>query len=97
LALRLEVEAITRLDQGIPLWVDAGRQSERELSSEILGGEGKHADRLEAQLDLVRQIAEQRYRSQQIHDQERRHRASGYGGMPANQTGSDRSSERMHN
>jgi bacterioferritin len=91
LALRLEVEAITRLDQGIPLCIDAERQRERErereLSSEILEGEGEHADWLEAQLDLVKQIGEKQNRSQQIHDHERRHRASGYGGMPANQTG----------
>jgi bacterioferritin len=68
LALRLEVEAIARLNRGIPLCVERNDNGSRELLSEILEGEEEHADWLETQLELVSQIGEAQYLSQQIHD-----------------------------
>ena len=40
----------------------------RELLEEILVGEESHADWLEAQLELVRQLGDAHYLAQHIHD-----------------------------
>ncbi len=68
LALALEHEAILRLNGGIALCVDLGDNGSRELLETILVGEEEHADWLEAQLELVRQVGEPNYLAQQIHD-----------------------------
>jgi bacterioferritin len=68
LALELEREAITRLNGGIARCVELGDNGSRELLDDILVGEESHADWLEAQLELVRQLGDAHYLSQQIHD-----------------------------
>ena len=40
----------------------------RELLEGILEGEEEHADWLEAQLELIRQVGDAHYLAQQIHD-----------------------------
>jgi len=66
LALELEQAAIERLNRGIALCVERGDNGSRELLEGILTGEEGHADWLEAQLELVRQVGEAHYLAQQI-------------------------------
>jgi bacterioferritin len=68
LALELEREAIGRLNPGIANCVELGDNGSRELLEEILIGEESHADWLESQLELVRQLGDAHYLAQQIHD-----------------------------
>jgi bacterioferritin len=68
LALQLEVEAVARLNNGIARCVELGDNGSRELLENILEGEEDHADWLEAQLELIRQIGDSAYLAQQIHD-----------------------------
>ena len=68
LALELEHEAIDRLNRGIARCVELGDNGSRELLEEILVGEESHADWLEAQLELVRQLGDAHYLAQHIHD-----------------------------
>ena len=68
LALDVEREAIARLNRGIALCVNAGDNGTRDLLANILTGEEEHADWLETQLELVRQVGESFYLSQQIHE-----------------------------
>jgi len=66
LALDLERSAIDRLNAGIASCVAAGDNGSRELLDDILEGEEAHADWIETQLELLRQVGEQHYLSQQI-------------------------------
>lgn len=66
LALEVEVEAIDRLNKGIATCTEVGDNGSRELLEGILTGEEEHADWLEAQLELIRQVGEAHYLSQQI-------------------------------
>ena len=68
LALDLEHEAIERLNRGIARCVELADNGSRELLEEILVGEESHADWLEAQLELVRQLGDANYLAQHIHD-----------------------------
>jgi bacterioferritin len=68
LALELEREAIDRLNRGIARCVELADNGSRELLEDILVGEESHADWLEAQLELVRQLGDAHYLAQQIHD-----------------------------
>jgi bacterioferritin len=68
LALALEVEAIERLNHGIARCTELGDNGTRDLLAEILHGEEDHADWLRTQLELVSQVGESAYLSQQIHD-----------------------------
>jgi bacterioferritin len=68
LALELEVAAIERLNRGIELCVNLSDNGSRELLETILEGEEDHADWLEAQLELIRQVGEAHYLAQQIRD-----------------------------
>jgi bacterioferritin len=68
LDLELEREAIARFNAGIAKAVELGDNGTRELLEEMLVSEEEHADWLEAQLNLVEQVGEQLYLSQQIHD-----------------------------
>jgi bacterioferritin len=63
----LEREAIPRLNKAIGLAVKVKDNGSRELLEEILTSEEEHADWLEAQLELVKQVGEQNYLAQQIH------------------------------
>ncbi len=64
----LELDAISRLNKSIALAVDVGDNGSRELLEEILVSEEEHADWLEAQLELIKQVGEQNYLAQQIRD-----------------------------
>src|ERR687896_1038114 len=68
LALDLEREAIERLNRGIALCVDRSDNGSRDLLQEILDGEEDHADWLETQLELVGQVGDANYLSQQIRE-----------------------------
>ncbi len=68
LALELETAAIARLQAGIELCERESDNGSRQLLEEILTGEEEHADWLETQLELVRQLGEPFYLSQQIRD-----------------------------
>ncbi|HUF84526.1 MAG TPA: bacterioferritin [Acidimicrobiia bacterium] len=68
LDLELERVAIERLNRGIALCVAEGDNGSRELLEDILEGEEDHADWLESQLELIRQVGEAHYLAQQIHD-----------------------------
>lgn len=68
LALDLEHEAVERLNRGIALCVERGDNGSRELLEGILEGEEEHADWLEAQLELIRQVGDAHYLAQQIRD-----------------------------
>lgn len=68
LALDLEREAIARLNRGIAQCRDRGDNGSRDLLEDILEGEEEHADWLESQLDLIRQVGDAHYLAQQIHD-----------------------------
>jgi bacterioferritin len=66
LALDVETEAIARLNRGIALCAELGDNGSREVAETILAGEEEHADWLETQLELIRQVGEAHYLSQQI-------------------------------
>jgi bacterioferritin len=68
LGLDLEREAIDRLNKGIARCSDAGDNGSRDLLEEIRDGEEEHADWLETQLELIRQIGEAHYLAQQVRD-----------------------------
>jgi bacterioferritin len=68
LGLELERQAIDRLNGGIALCVQHGDNGSRELLEKILIGEEEHADWLEAQLGLIRQLGDAHYLAQQIRD-----------------------------
>ncbi|HEX2040597.1 MAG TPA: bacterioferritin [Acidimicrobiales bacterium] len=68
LALDLEREAVERLNRGIALCTERGDHGSRELLDDILEGEEEHADWLETQLELVRQVGEPHYLAQQIRE-----------------------------
>ncbi len=66
LALQVETEAIERLNRGIALCTEVGDNGSREVAETILAGEEEHADWLETQLELIRQVGEPHYLAQQI-------------------------------
>jgi bacterioferritin len=68
LALELEHEAIDRLNRGIALCSARSDNGSRDLLEDTLEGEEDHADWLESQLELIRQIGEANYLAQQLHD-----------------------------
>jgi bacterioferritin len=68
LALATETEAIARYNRAIALSVAEGDNGTRELLEGHLTGEEHHADWLEAQLDLIRQVGLENYLTQQIRD-----------------------------
>jgi len=66
LDLDVEKEAIARLNAGIETARAQGDNGSRELLEKILHGEEEHANWLEAQLELVKQVGEGHYLAQQI-------------------------------
>jgi bacterioferritin len=68
LALLTETEAIARYNAAIALSVAEGDNGTRELLEDKLTGEEHHADWLESQLELIRQVGIENYLAQQIHD-----------------------------
>jgi len=63
----LEVEAVGRLNKAIGLAVEVEDNGTRELLEKILTSEEEHVNWLEAQLELIKQVGEQNYLSEQIH------------------------------
>ena len=66
--LQLEYTAIGFLNQGIAAARTAGDNASEDLFTRILVSEEEHTDWLETQLELIRQVGEQNYLSQQIKD-----------------------------
>ncbi len=64
----VECVAIPLLNKGIQLCRDAGDNGSEDLLTKILVAEEEHADWLEAQFDLMKQVGEANYLSQQIRD-----------------------------
>jgi bacterioferritin len=67
LALNLETEAISRLNEGIVLCLEKSDHGTRTLLEHILEGEEEHADWLETQLRLIDHLGEQLYLAQHVH------------------------------
>jgi bacterioferritin len=68
LDLDVEYTSIKRLNDGIAVAVEVGDNASRVLLETILVGEEDHADWLETQLEAMRQLGEQSYLAQQLHD-----------------------------
>ena len=68
LDLQVEYEAVKRFNDGVALSVELGDNATRHLLEEMLVSEEDHADWLETQLELMRQVGEQNYLAQQLHD-----------------------------
>jgi len=64
--LQLEYTAIAFLNAGIDTARKAGDNASEDLFTKILVSEEEHADWLETQLELIRQVGEQNYLAQQI-------------------------------
>ncbi len=64
--LELEAAAIARYNRGIALCVAEGDNGTRELLERQLVGEEAHADWIESQLELIRQVGLENYLAQQI-------------------------------
>jgi len=64
--LQLEYAAITFLNQGIAAARTAGDNTTEEMMTKILVSEEEHTDWIETQLELIRQVGDQNYLSQQI-------------------------------
>jgi bacterioferritin len=64
--LQLEYSAIGFLNQGIVAARNANDNATEDLMTKILVSEEEHTDWLETQLELIRQVGEQNYLSQQI-------------------------------
>ena len=68
LDLDLEKAAVERYNRGVALAVEKGDNGSRELLEELLTGEEEHADWLESQLELIRQVGLENYLATQIRD-----------------------------
>ncbi len=68
LDLELESGAIKRLNQAIALCREKGDNGTRELLENILKGEERSADWLQAQLHIIDEVGKERYLAEQIHD-----------------------------
>ena len=68
LDLKLELEAVARLNQAIALARDAGDNGSRELLESTLIDEEESVDWLEAQLHMIEEVGAENYLAEQIHD-----------------------------
>ena len=68
LDLAVEVAAVERYNRGIELAVAKHDNGTRELLESRLVGEESHADWLETQIELVRQVGIEQYLATQIHE-----------------------------
>ena len=66
--LGIEMEAIPRLNNSIQICRELKDNGTEDLMTKILVSEEEHADWLEAQLELVKQVGEAQYLSQQIRE-----------------------------
>lgn len=65
--LALEVEAVERLNKGIALARDKNDNGTRELFERMLKEEEEAVDWLEARIEMIEKIGEDRYLAQHIH------------------------------
>jgi bacterioferritin len=65
--LAMEYDAVKRFNDGILLCRDLGDNGSEDLLKKMLVSEEEHVDWLETQLELVKQIGEANYLSQQLH------------------------------
>jgi bacterioferritin len=65
--LKLELDAIPRLNEAIKTAAELGDNASRELFKEILVEEEDHVDYLEGQLHVIHEIGLELYLSQQMH------------------------------
>jgi bacterioferritin len=63
---QLEYAAIAFLNQGIKAARDVGDNATEDLMTKILVSEEQHTDWIETQLELIKQVGEQNYLSQQM-------------------------------
>jgi len=68
--LKLEYEAVKRLNTGIETCVKAGDNGSRELLEKILTDEEHHIDWLEGQLHAIGEMGIENYLAQQLHHNE---------------------------
>jgi len=68
--LKLEYEAVKRLNTGIETCVKAGDNGSRELLEKILKDEEHHIDWLEGQLHAIGEMGIENYLAQQLHQNE---------------------------
>jgi bacterioferritin len=66
LDLELERVAVSALNAGVELCRSLGDNGSRDLLEEILKSEEDHVDWLEEQMELIKQVGEAHYLSQQI-------------------------------
>ena len=66
--LAVEMEAVPKLNQGIDQCRKLGDNGTAEMLEDILVSEEAHIDWLESQLELVKQVGEAHYLSQQIRE-----------------------------
>jgi bacterioferritin len=66
LDLKLEYEALERLNRGVTLCRDLGDSGSRALLDRILVSEEDHVDWLEKQLDQIKQLGVPHYLAQQV-------------------------------
>lgn len=65
--LRLEYEAVERLNTGIALATAKSDNGTRELFEQILVSEEDHIDWLETQIESIRQVGAENYLAQHLH------------------------------
>ena len=68
--LKLELEAIPRLNEAIHVSTEAKDGGSRDLFEEILVDEEEHVDWLEAQLHMIKEVGIENYLATQIHNGE---------------------------
>jgi bacterioferritin len=68
LDLKLEYDAVARLRDAIATCRTEKDEVSRDMLEHILESEEEHTDWLETQLELIKQVGEQNYLSQQIRD-----------------------------
>jgi len=66
--LAFELDTVPRLNKGIALSRDVGDNGSEDLLTHILVDSEHHVDWLESQLELVKQVGDAHYLSQQIRD-----------------------------
>ncbi len=64
--VKLEYEAVDRLNRGIAVCRDKGDNATREILEKLLNDEEQHVDWLETQLHLIDSIGTERYLSQKL-------------------------------
>ena len=70
--LKLELEAVPRLNEAIKVATEAHDNGSRDLFEKILVDEEEHIDWLEAQLHMIREVGIDNYLATQIHEDEKK-------------------------